>query len=377
MAKKRRKGVAVKARTASFEDDRRPLKRGGEVHRLFVSFAPEIRKELLCDVGLSQLRRVGNGRKVELLRNLTDIRVDFSRIDPYICSVNPQHGITIPGAILGPQLGTLLEQAIKILGSNSGRPSVGQLESMCDSLARDHRPEWIKLFLAALVEAHFPSRPEAIEVNQSPRWGGFLVIEEPKGGAQNPKFTGLTEADAETKSQRALRRRMERDERSSRQRQRDEAMAAAGRHSSPRSDVAEQKPTKTVPRPKKSSPLIIVSALEYPMLPRQATITKGAPVMYLYWMYISWGPDQGDGKVRPVLVVGANSSSVWVRPCYSEDWLAGRWRAVEILDWKAAGLTKGSYVSIGLVKLSRKSLRERIGQMSLNDWNRVCRGEVH
>jgi len=198
MAKKRRKGVAIQSRTTSFEDDRRPLKRGGEVHRLFVSFDPETRKELLKEVGLSRLRRVGNGRKVELLRSLIDVEVDFPRIDSYICAVDPRFGITIPGAILAPQLGSLLERAIRILGSNSERPSVGQLESMCDSLAKGHRPEWIKLFLAAVVEAHFPSRPEVIELNQSPRWGGFLIVEEPKVEAQKPSVTGQAEVDVET-----------------------------------------------------------------------------------------------------------------------------------------------------------------------------------
>lgn len=377
MAKKRGKGTFVKSRTASFEDDRRPLKRCGEVHRLYCSFSPQVRRDLLNDIGLSHLRRVGHRRKVELLRRATTIDADFLAIDEFVCSRDQRLGVTMSGAVFGPRLTQMLEQAIKILGANSARPSVGQLEAMCDSLAIHHRSEWIKLFLAAVVEARFPSHPEVIELDGHPEWGGFVIDEEPNGDGSVMGDAVHREVDPEIKRQRWVRRRMERDERAARQRQREEGKTLTEPKTETQSDLVVDKP-QGVPGPsRKIEPPIEVRVLEHPRLPKGASISKGDPVGKLYWAYIAWGPDRGQGKVRPVLVVGASISKVWVRPCYSEDFLAGRWRAVEILDWPQVGLTKGSYVSIGLVKLSRKSLRKQIGTMSLNDWNRVCRGEVH
>jgi len=377
MAKKRRKGNAVKSRTASFEDDRRSLKRCGEVHRLYCSFSPQVRRDLLNDIGLSHLRRVGHSRKVELLRTATTIDADFLAIDEFVCSRDQRLGVTMSGAVFGPRLGEMLEQAIAILGANSVRPSVGQLEAMCESLAVDHRSEWIKLFLAAVVEARFPSHPEVIELDGHPEWGGFVIDEEPNGDGSMMGDAVHREVDPEIKQQRRVRRRMERDERAARQRQREEGKTLTEPKTETKSEVVVEKPRRVPRLSRKNEPPIVVVALEYPRLPKDASILKGRPVGELYWAYIAWGPDQAQGKFRPVLVVGASSSKVWVRPCYSEDLVAGRWRAVEILDWRPAGLTKGSYVSIGLVKLSRKSLRKQIGRMSLNDWNRVCRGEVH
>jgi len=117
MAKKRGKGTFVKSRTASFEDDRRPLKRCGEVHRLYCSFSPQVRRDLLNDIGLSHLRRVGHRRKVELLRRATTIDADFLAIDEFVCSRDQRLGVTMSGAVFGPRLTQMLEQAIKILGS--------------------------------------------------------------------------------------------------------------------------------------------------------------------------------------------------------------------------------------------------------------------
>ena len=377
MAKKRRKGVAVKSRTSSFEDDRHPLKRGGEVHRLYTSFSIEVRKQVLLVVGLRHLQRIGHGRKVDLLRAATDLEGNFFVIDTYLSSNDRSLGVTIPGDVFAPQLGKILENAIRILGSNSERPSVGQLESMCDSLANEHPPEWIKLFLAALVEAHFPSGPEITELNRHPMWGDFLIEPVPVSNIHGDVEVPQKLIDPEVKKQRRVKRRMEQDGRAARQRQREEAALATEPRTRTKPEAVSKK-TRKIPIPSREhKPRITVRELEYPRLPSDVTIKKGRPVGDLHWAYISWGPDQGQGKFRPVLVVGASKSKVWVRPCYSEDWLAGLWRAVLILDWQEAGLSKGSFVSIGLVKMSRKSLRGRIGRMSLNDWNRVCRGEVH
>jgi hypothetical protein len=76
-------------------------------------------------------------------------------------------------------------------------------------------------------------------------------------------------------------------------------------------------------------------------------------------------------------VVASNSKYVWVRPIYTNDYTAGRWKAVEIFDWKQAGLDHSSYVASYDLRLSKHRCDVSNDRMTLNDWNRVCRGEVH
>ncbi len=89
------------------------------------------------------------------------------------------------------------------------------------------------------------------------------------------------------------------------------------------------------------------------------------------------GNSKGYGKERPVLVIAKTSKHYVVRPIYSHArWPAGSWRAVEIIEWKEAGLANNSYVGDETHTVKHKNLKLR-GRLSLKDWNRVCLGEVN
>ena len=89
------------------------------------------------------------------------------------------------------------------------------------------------------------------------------------------------------------------------------------------------------------------------------------------------GDPEGHGKERPVLVIAKTSKHFVVRPIYSHArWPAGSWRAVEIVEWKEAGLANNSFVGDETHRVRHKNLTLK-GKLTLQDWNRVCLGEVN
>lgn len=95
--------------------------------------------------------------------------------------------------------------------------------------------------------------------------------------------------------------------------------------------------------------------------------------------HISYKPKDsaGGGKLRPCLVIAAGEKFLLVRPIYTNPRkYAQHWRSVHLEEWHIAGLEHQSYVSIQRqVVLRRRS--SPIGQLSVHDWNKVCRGEVN
>lgn len=85
----------------------------------------------------------------------------------------------------------------------------------------------------------------------------------------------------------------------------------------------------------------------------------------------------GGGKLRPCLVIAGGENFLLVRPIYSNPRkYAQHWRSVRLEEWHIAGLEHQSYVSIQRQMVLRRR-SSPIGQLSVHDWNKVCRGEVN
>lgn len=121
---------------------------------------------------------------------------------------------------------------------------------------------------------------------------------------------------------------------------------------------------------------ISMSRVLHPHLPRGVS-RLDEPIGRITSTHVAWSSYSGCGKVRPVLIIGARGNRLWVRPIYTLDRNAGLWRAVVLDDWKAAGLGHRSYVSVDVVEVPRNQCGRIGSKVSLRDWNRVCRGEVH
>ncbi len=89
------------------------------------------------------------------------------------------------------------------------------------------------------------------------------------------------------------------------------------------------------------------------------------------------GPTRGGGKTRPVVIIARTKKHYIVRPIYSKARRpAGSWRAVVINEWQTANLSNPSVVGDETHKVKFDKLRI-IGELTLQDWNRVCLGEVN
>jgi hypothetical protein len=116
--------------------------------------------------------------------------------------------------------------------------------------------------------------------------------------------------------------------------------------------------------------------MTHPHLPRGAGRLE-YPVGRVTVTRVSWGGSPECGKERPALIIGASGDRLWIRPIYTNDYKAGLWRSVVIDDWKRAGLKRQCYVSVDVLEVRRHQCGPVGNKLSVHDWNRVCRGEVH
>lgn len=85
------------------------------------------------------------------------------------------------------------------------------------------------------------------------------------------------------------------------------------------------------------------------------------------YAYVSFR-DRSGGKSRPVVVVSATDTHLYVRALYSNpSRCAGGWRAT-LLGLDGSGLDHPGYLHPDTVRIRRDSLKP-IGRISLHDWN--------
>ena len=79
------------------------------------------------------------------------------------------------------------------------------------------------------------------------------------------------------------------------------------------------------------------------------------------------GPQQ---KRRPCVVIGASTSKLLVRPCYSEGGRQSRrWQSHPLRDWVAAGLDRATFVEDEARTIARADAGDPLGRISTEDWN--------
>jgi hypothetical protein len=79
------------------------------------------------------------------------------------------------------------------------------------------------------------------------------------------------------------------------------------------------------------------------------------------------GPQQ---KRRPCIVIGASTSHLLIRPCYSEGGVQSRrWQSHPLRDWVAAGLDRATFVEDEARVIARADAGDPLGRISTEDWN--------
>lgn len=274
----------------------------------------------------------------------------------------------------------LLLKTRETLGENFDNPSARRISELTEILLAEFGPTLTKLFYADAIDGLAKAKPHLLkEIASRPELAIELFVHDESPLEAPESRPAPTEARKESRKERresdrvarALLRKQEKDarvfekQRLLEKKRNTEVEGIADRTDS---DIAVDVNQ------------ICVSKLQHGHLKRYLKASTGHPQTgQVKWGFISYGRnDPDEGKVRPCVIVAVAPRYYIVRPIFSRaSRYAGVWRAVQIYDWEEAGLHHESVVGHETQKIALDKIRGHIGELSLSDWNRICRGEVN
>ena len=274
----------------------------------------------------------------------------------------------------------LLLKTREALGENFENPSARRISELTDILLAEFGPIRTKLFYADAIDGLAKAKPHLLkEIASRPELTIDLFVHdespleapESRPAPTEERKVSRKEKRKSDKVARALLRKQETDARViEKQRLLEKKRITEAENSADRTDSGI---TVDVNQ-------IAVSRLQHGHLKRYLKAsTSHAQTGQVKWGFISYGKnDPDEGKVRPCVIVAVAPRYYIVRPIFSRaSRYAGVWRAVQIYDWQQAGLDHESVVGHETQKIALDKIRSHIGELSLGDWNRICRGEVN
>ena len=274
----------------------------------------------------------------------------------------------------------LLLKTREALGENFENPSARRISELTDILLAEFGPIRTKLFYADAIDGLAKAKPHLLkELASRPELAIDLFVHdespleapESRPAPTEERKVSRKEKRKSDKVARALLRKQETDARViEKQRLLEKKRITEAENSADRTDSGI---TVDVNQ-------IAVSRLQHGHLKRYLKAsTSHAQTGQVKWGFISYGKnDPDEGKVRPCVIVAVAPRYYIVRPIFSRaSRYAGVWRAVQIYDWQQAGLDHESVVGHETQKIALDKIRSHIGELSLGDWNRICRGEVN
>jgi hypothetical protein len=274
----------------------------------------------------------------------------------------------------------LLLKTRETLGEHFENPSARIISELTDILLVEFGPIRTKLFYADAIDGLAKAKPHLLkEIASRPELAIDLFVHdetpleapESRPAPTDEQKISRKEKRQSDKAARALLRKQETDarviekQRLLGKKRTTEVENTADRTDSDIADDVNQ---------------IAVSKLQHGHLKRYLKAsTSHAQTGQVKWGFISYGKnDPDEGKVRPCVIVAVAPRYYIVRPIFSRaSRYAGVWRAVQIYDWQQAGLDHESVVGHETQKITLDKIRSHIGELSLSDWNRICRGEVN
>ena len=274
----------------------------------------------------------------------------------------------------------LLLKTREALGESFENPSARRISELTDILLAEFGPIRTKLFYADAIDGLAKAKPHLLkEIASRPELAIDLFVHdespleapESRPAPTEERKVSRKEKRKSDKVARALLRKQETDARLiEKQRLLDKKRVPEVGDTADRTDSGI---TVDVNQ-------IAVSKLQHGHLKRYLKAsTSHAQTGQVKWGFISYGKnDPDEGKVRPCVIVAVAPRYYIVRPIFSRaSRYAGVWRAVQIYDWQQAGLDHESVVGHETQKIALDKIRSHIGELSLGDWNRICRGEVN
>jgi len=274
----------------------------------------------------------------------------------------------------------LLLKTRETLGEHFENPSARRIRELTDILLAEFGPIRTKLFYADAIDGLAKAKPHLLkEIASRPELAIDLFVHdespleasESRPAPTEERKVSRKEKRKSDKVARALLRKQESDarviekQRLLEKKRITEAESTTDRTDSDIADNVNQ---------------IAVSKLQHGHLKRYLKAsTSHSQTGQVKWGFISYGKnDPDEGKVRPCVIVAVAPRYYIVRPIFSRaSRYAGVWRAVQIYDWQQAGLHHESVVGHETQKIALDKIRSHIGELSLSDWNRICRGEVN
>ena len=345
--------------------------------------------QILEKIDIEEFRRLLNQLKSKELRFISErlhIRLlSANRITTYnaelvlsttlkLYTAGSVEGVT--QAIVRP----LLLKTRETLGEDFENPSARRISELTDILLTEFGPILTKLFYADAIDGLAKAKPHLLkEIASRPELAIDLFVhdespleapESRPGPTEERKFSRKEKRQSD-KAARALLRKQETDAR---------VIEKKRLLEKKRSTEVESTVDRTVSDIADDMNQIAISKLQHGHLKRYLKAsTSHSQTGQVKWGFISYGKnDPDEGKVRPCVIVAVAPRYYIVRPIFSRaSRYAGVWRAVQIYDWQQAGLDHESVVGHETQKIALDKIRSHIGELSLSDWNRICRGEVN
>ena len=274
----------------------------------------------------------------------------------------------------------LLLKTREALGDSFENPSARRISELTDILIAEFGPIRTKLFYADAIDGLAKAKPHLLkEIASRPELTIDLFVHDESPLEAPESRPAPTE---ERKVSRKEKRKSDKVARALLRKQETDARVIEKQRLLEKKRITEAESTadRTVSDIAEDVSQIAVSKLQHGHLKRYLKAsTSHAQTGQVKWGFISYGKnDPDEGKVRPCVIVAVAPRYYIVRPIFSRaSRYAGVWRAVQIYDWLQAGLDHESVVGHETQKIALDKVRSHIGELSLSDWNRICRGEVN
>jgi hypothetical protein len=273
-----------------------------------------------------------------------------------------------------------LSSTIEELGDASDDPTREQLLAALDRVHSSYSDTVVAVMLATVAAGGMPASDLCFDILAVDERFGLTDRSEyePITDAPGRLSTGQSEANAEQREARRLKKQKDADNR----RKRMEATRKAGeqvrqarkqgRASRPAasesgSQGAQPAVARTVPRWKRKATLTPLEEAEFD---RDDPWTGGVVYVWVPFDGVDSDGSTLDGKSRRCVVVAGSPTHLLVRPGYSVQGSKSRdWTSVSLRQWRQAGFDRPTWIDVGSLRVPRDEAQPPSGWLTQEDWN--------
>ena len=343
--------------------------------------------QLLEKIEIEQLRFLLNGLATKDLRTVTD-RLRIRSISANHVSTNQARLVQTTALKLYASGATRLISEIltrkldarsrDLLGVHFNNPSARHIKALTETLIEEFGPLRTKWFYGGAIDSSANATPHLLkELSSRADLSIDLYVYDDSPIELPESRPAPTE---QLRISRKEKRKQDRDSRALRRSQESETRLSEKKRAEAKKRLLGNEEVQAVDSDSIPIEPIQIAKLQHRHLTRfLKASTDHEEVGMVKWGFISFQKDDpNEGKDRPFVIVAVAPRYYIVRPIYTRaSRYAGWWRAVLLSDWQHAGLLHESVVGHKTQKITRDKIRGHVGELTISDWNRICRGEVN